>query len=162
MFCICTHLLYIPGLHTHSLGIVESIPENLTYPSGSPSHLSTYDAWTRLLEAAKERVDIASFYWTLRGHGSNSDSTDWQVGQWFSSTFDRCHLFTVPYRPVMLLCLHFAHSCTARRTNFLPKWILSILSHTPWEPSVCTPVMLWCGGSCLLQCIHLIAPSFSF
>ena len=72
---------YIHALHTHSLGIVESIPENLTYPSGSPSHLSTYDAWTRLLVAAKETVDIASFYWTLRGHGSNSDSTDWQVGQ---------------------------------------------------------------------------------
>jgi len=94
------------------LGIVESIPENLTYPSGSPSHLSTYDAWTRLLAAAKETVDIASFYWTLRGRGSNSDSTDWQVSL---STFDGCRLFTVPYntaKPQNLQC------SKAREQNF--------------------------------------------
>ena len=73
--------------HTHmytcthaSLGIVESIPQNLTYPPGSPTHLSTYDAWSRLLTAATETVDIASFYWSLRGESNVSDPTDWEVG----------------------------------------------------------------------------------
>ncbi|XP_050689368.1 5'-3' exonuclease PLD3-like isoform X2 [Eriocheir sinensis] len=45
--------------------LVESIPDNLTYPHGSPSHPSTYEAWVTLLGAARESVDIAAFYWTL-------------------------------------------------------------------------------------------------
>jgi len=61
-----------------NLGIVESIPQNLTYPSDSPTHLSTYDAWSRLLMAAKETVDIASFYWVLRGEDNARDPTDWE------------------------------------------------------------------------------------
>ena len=74
----------LPHTHTHthsptSLGLVESTPENLTYPAGSPSHLSTYKAWMQLLTDAKETVDIASFYWTLRGHGSIKDPTDKEV-----------------------------------------------------------------------------------
>ena len=61
------------------LSIVESIPENLTYSSGSPSHGSTYSSWLMLLKAASKTVDVASYYWTLRGHGNISDSTDKQV-----------------------------------------------------------------------------------
>ena len=96
--CILWHLLCI---YTHRqklwsyfeylcrLSIVESIPENLTFPSGSPSHGSTYDAWMSLLSAASKSVDIASYYWTLRGHGNISDSTDKQVarGKYTKSTF---------------------------------------------------------------------------
>lgn len=61
------------------LSIVESIPENLTYPYRSPSYSSTYDSWMALLKSATETVDIASYYWTLRGHGNISDITDKQV-----------------------------------------------------------------------------------
>lgn len=32
-----------------------------------------------LLNSAVEKVDIASYYWTLRGHGNVTDSTDKQV-----------------------------------------------------------------------------------
>ena len=63
-----------------SLNVVESIPENLTYPDNSPVHLSTYNAWMTLLATAKQSVDIASYYWTLRGHGNIKDVTDKQVG----------------------------------------------------------------------------------
>ncbi|XP_017043870.2 5'-3' exonuclease PLD3 [Drosophila ficusphila] len=69
-----------PRLHAYSGGrghglkqqydcniqLVESIPVGLTYPDGSPRFLSTYEAWLQLLDNAKETLDIASFYWTLK------------------------------------------------------------------------------------------------
>ena len=67
------------SLFNFSLTIVESIPENLTYSSDSPVHPSTYQAWLALLAAATTSVDIASYYWTLRGTANVSDVTDNQV-----------------------------------------------------------------------------------
>ena len=61
------------------LTLVESIPENLTYPAGSPTHLSVYEGWMNLLKLANESIDIASSYWNLRGKDAWSDPTDWQV-----------------------------------------------------------------------------------
>lgn len=61
------------------LSIVESIPENLTYPSTAPSHGTTYEGWKMLLKAATKTVDLASYYWTLQGHGQVTDVTDKQV-----------------------------------------------------------------------------------
>lgn len=46
--------------------LVESIPEGLTYPNGSPSFPSTYDTWMDLIANAQSSIEIASFYWTLR------------------------------------------------------------------------------------------------
>jgi len=57
---------------------VESIPIGLTYPDGSPKFLSTYEAWQQLLDSAKTSLDIASFYWTLKGEdtpGVDDNST---------------------------------------------------------------------------------------
>ncbi|EEC05250.1 conserved hypothetical protein [Ixodes scapularis] len=51
--------------------LVESIPENLTYPDGLPEHVSTFEAWKTLLEKAEKEILIASFYWTLRGSDLN-------------------------------------------------------------------------------------------
>ena len=73
-----------PPAHPHplfnfSLTIVESIPENLTYSCDSPVHPSTYQGWLDLLTAATTSVDIASYYWTLRGTDNESDVTDNQV-----------------------------------------------------------------------------------
>lgn len=62
-----------------SLGLVESIPEDLPYPSGAPSHLSTFRAWMSLLNAATSSLDIASYYWTLLGRGEVKDPTDIEV-----------------------------------------------------------------------------------
>ncbi|XP_071810219.1 5'-3' exonuclease PLD3-like [Asterias amurensis] len=50
-----------------SIILAESIPLGLTYPPGSPSHPSIYHTWLDLIEMATESIDIASFYWTLKG-----------------------------------------------------------------------------------------------
>ena len=65
---------------------MESIPENLTYPTGSPSHLRTYNAWMKLLAATMSTLDIASFYWTLLGRGQVKDPTDKEVWSTISFT----------------------------------------------------------------------------
>ena len=58
---------------------MESIPENLTYPAGSPSHVSIFDTWMSLIRSSKHSIDIASFYWSLRGSDVWHDPSDWQV-----------------------------------------------------------------------------------
>ncbi|OWF53408.1 phospholipase D3-like isoform X2 [Mizuhopecten yessoensis] len=59
--------------------LVESIPENLTYPAGSPSHPSTYSALIDLMEMATSQIEIASFYWTLSGSDIEyHDNSSWQ------------------------------------------------------------------------------------
>ena len=64
----------------YRLSLVESIPENLTYPPTAPRHTSTYDSWVWLLKHAVHDVSIASYYWTLTGAGDITDSTDKEVG----------------------------------------------------------------------------------
>lgn len=60
--------------------LVESIPENLTYPAGSVFHPSTFGSWRDLINDANYSIDIASFYWTLRGEDLNiTDPSDLQV-----------------------------------------------------------------------------------
>lgn len=60
--------------------IVESIPENLTYSSGSPTQPSTFEAWINLIESANKTIDIVAFYWTLLGSDVGyDDPSDKQV-----------------------------------------------------------------------------------
>ncbi|XP_001357497.2 phospholipase D3 [Drosophila pseudoobscura] len=61
-----------------NIQLVESIPIGLNYSEGSPRFLSTFEAWQQLLDSAKESLDIASFYWTMRAQdtpGVNDSST---------------------------------------------------------------------------------------
>jgi phospholipase D3/4 len=58
--------------------VVESIPENLTFPNGSVEHMSTYDGLMELLSLAETSIDIASFYWTLTGSDNEHYPSDWQ------------------------------------------------------------------------------------
>lgn len=46
--------------------LAESVPENLTYPSGAVSYPSTYSVWKQLITEANSTIHIASMYWTLR------------------------------------------------------------------------------------------------
>lgn len=62
----------------YRIELVESIPEGLTYPDGSPTFLSTFEAWNLLLKMANESIDIGSFYWTLRGADLHNHSSAWQ------------------------------------------------------------------------------------
>ena len=71
--------------------LVESIPDNLTYPEGSVHHTSTYTAWSSLLEEAEHSVDLAVFYWTLTSqdvlNGSQFPSA-WQGESIFHQLMD--------------------------------------------------------------------------
>ncbi|XP_055842326.1 5'-3' exonuclease PLD3-like [Episyrphus balteatus] len=58
--------------------LVESIPEGLNFSENSPKFLSTYDAWSILLNSTKDSLDIGSFYWTLRGADFYNHSSAWQ------------------------------------------------------------------------------------
>ncbi|XP_013784651.1 phospholipase D3-like isoform X2 [Limulus polyphemus] len=58
--------------------LVESIPENLTYTKGSPLHPSIFEGWLDLIEKAEKSIDIASFYWTLRGDDVVPDPSAWE------------------------------------------------------------------------------------
>lgn len=58
--------------------LVESIPEGLDYPDGSPKFPSTYEAWKTLIGLANKSIDIGSFYWTLRGSDVYNHSSAWQ------------------------------------------------------------------------------------
>lgn len=57
---------------------MESIPEGLVYPEGSPKFMSTYDSWQRLINSSTSSIDIGSFYWTLRSNevANHSSSAD--------------------------------------------------------------------------------------
>ncbi|XP_055713757.1 5'-3' exonuclease PLD3-like isoform X2 [Phlebotomus papatasi] len=68
---------------TCNIQLVESIPEGLTYPAGSASFMSTFDAWQSLLSLANRTIDIASFYWTLRSADVFNHSSSWQGEQIF-------------------------------------------------------------------------------
>ncbi|XP_043113419.1 5'-3' exonuclease PLD3 [Puntigrus tetrazona] len=48
------------------LTLVESVPEGLRFPSGSPHLPSISDTWTNLLNGANRSVHIGAFYFTLR------------------------------------------------------------------------------------------------
>lgn len=60
-----------------SLTIVESIPDNLTYPSSAPLFPSTTSAWDTLLDLTQLRLDIAVFYWDLRPSPAPADGSDY-------------------------------------------------------------------------------------
>jgi phospholipase D3/4 len=62
----------------YRIQLVESIPEGLVYPSGSPSFLSTYDAWKFLIKSATTSISIGSFYWTLRSSDVYKHPSSWQ------------------------------------------------------------------------------------
>ncbi|GFR65188.1 phospholipase D3 [Elysia marginata] len=55
--------------------LVESVPENLTYPATAPIMMSTYKAHKRLLERVKKTLYLSSCYWTLLG--SDTDYHDY-------------------------------------------------------------------------------------
>ncbi|GAB1601425.1 phospholipase D3-like [Argonauta hians] len=70
------------------ISLAESIPENLTYPAGSPSHLTTYDGLMHLIENAQSSIEIASFYWSLRGTDIFNSTSAWQGENIFKKLLD--------------------------------------------------------------------------
>lgn len=70
---------------TCRIRLVESIPQGLDYPSGSPSFMSTYDAWQGLINASTSSIDIGALYWTLRSDEVANHSSSAQGEQIFQS-----------------------------------------------------------------------------
>ena len=49
-----------------NFSFVETLPVGMNYTDDSVSLESTYDSWAKLISLAREKIEIASFYWTLR------------------------------------------------------------------------------------------------
>lgn len=62
----------------YRIELVESIPEGLEYPDGSPKFLSTYDAWNRLIKMSTKTMNLGTFYWSLRREDVFNHSSAWQ------------------------------------------------------------------------------------
>ena len=63
-----------------TITMVESIPRGVKFPAGSIHNPSTYDGWMHLMKIAKKQLDIASFYWTLRGSDTNTSDPSTEQG----------------------------------------------------------------------------------
>ncbi|EDV29180.1 uncharacterized protein TRIADDRAFT_18345, partial [Trichoplax adhaerens] len=61
--------------------LVESVPQNLTYPAKAIHLNSTYQAWMKLIKSAQHTIDIASFYWTLQGSDTSFHDNSANEGQ---------------------------------------------------------------------------------
>lgn len=64
-----------------TITLVESIPENLAFPKGSIRNPSIYSGWMNLLKMATKEIDIASFYWTLRGDDTSTSDPSTKQGE---------------------------------------------------------------------------------
>ena len=64
-----------------SITLVESIPEGVKFPAGSVHNPSIYSGWMNLLKFAEEQIDIASFYWTLRGSDTGTSDPSTKQGE---------------------------------------------------------------------------------
>lgn len=51
----------------------------MNYTDDSVSLESTYDSWAKLISLAREKIEIASFYWTLRREDVYPDDSAKQV-----------------------------------------------------------------------------------
>lgn len=63
------------------LELVESRPQDLPFAAGSPSAQPLAQAWLQLLDAARESVHIASYYWSLTGADIGVNDSSSQLGE---------------------------------------------------------------------------------
>ena len=68
-----------PGTSLRRLVLVESIPQDLPPAAGSPSAQPLAQAWLQLLDAARESVHVASFYWSLTGSDTGVNDSSSQL-----------------------------------------------------------------------------------
>ncbi|CAK9831259.1 5'-3' exonuclease PLD3 [Anthophora retusa] len=58
-----------------NLSFVESLPVGMNYANDSIFLESTYDSWIKLISLAREKIEIASLYWTMRREEVYPDDT---------------------------------------------------------------------------------------
>lgn len=94
--------------------LVESVPVGL-YPSSPSSRLSIADSWLHLLKKANKSVDIAAYYFTLRG-------SDTQTAPPFDSQVSTTSQST---RDCMFVCMYdirISYTCTHINTTIYILW----------------------------------------
>lgn len=108
--------------------LVESVPVGL-YPSSPSSRLSIADSWLHLLKKANKSVDIAAYYFTLRGSDTQTAPPfDSQVSTTSQSTrdcmfvcmYDICisYICTHINTTIYILWNHFRCLCRSGETSF--------------------------------------------
>ncbi|XP_050010792.1 5'-3' exonuclease PLD4 isoform X1 [Alexandromys fortis] len=63
------------------LVLVESLPQDLPFASGSPTAQPLAQAWMQLLDSARESVHVASYYWSLTGPDIGVNDSSSQLGE---------------------------------------------------------------------------------
>lgn len=53
-------------MNSCNLSFVETLPIGMNYTNNTVFLDNTYDSWIKLISLARERIEIASFYWTMR------------------------------------------------------------------------------------------------
>ena len=71
---------------------MESIPEGLEYGPNRTIQPSIYESWLGLIKKAEKSIDIASFYWSLRGKDVVPHPSAWKV---CVILFPNCYLANV-------------------------------------------------------------------
>lgn len=61
--------------------LVESLPQDLPFVSGSPTAQPLAQAWMQLLDSARESVHVASYYWSLTGPDIGVNDSSSQMGE---------------------------------------------------------------------------------
>lgn len=62
-----------------NLSFVETLPIGMSYTNNTVFLDNTYDSWIKLISLAREKIEIASFYWTMRREDVYPDDSAKQV-----------------------------------------------------------------------------------
>ncbi|RLW10508.1 hypothetical protein DV515_00001902 [Chloebia gouldiae] len=72
-----------------SFELVENVPYDLPFEINSTAAKPLYQAWTRLLDLAQEKVHVASYYWSLTGKDIGVNDSSSKQGEDILQRFER-------------------------------------------------------------------------
>ncbi|NXX47981.1 PLD4 Phospholipase, partial [Tricholaema leucomelas] len=72
-----------------SFELVENIPYDLAFEINSTAAKPLYQAWTRLLDIAQEKIHVASYYWSLTGKDVHVNDSSSKQGEDILKRFEK-------------------------------------------------------------------------